>query len=41
MAYGPVVEALDPPELRLLVAEWIEATAWKYAKENIDERQDH
>ena len=33
LAYGPVVEALEPPELRLMVAEWIEAAAGKYANE--------
>ncbi len=33
LAYGPVVEALAPPELRLMVAEWIEAAAGKYANE--------
>lgn len=33
LAYGPAVEALEPPKLRLMVAEWIEATAQKYANE--------
>ena len=33
LAYGPVVEALEPPELRLMVAEWIEAATSKYANE--------
>jgi len=41
MAYGTVIEALDPPELRRTVAEWIEAIAWKYAKENIHERKNN
>lgn len=30
LAYGPAVEALEPPELRVLVAEWLEAAAGKY-----------
>lgn len=30
MAYGPAVEAMDPPELRVMVAEWLDATARKY-----------
>jgi len=30
LAYGPAVEVLEPPELRNMVAEWIEATAQKY-----------
>jgi predicted DNA-binding transcriptional regulator YafY len=30
LAYGPAVEVLDPPELREMVAEWLEATARKY-----------
>jgi predicted DNA-binding transcriptional regulator YafY len=33
LAYGPAVEALSPPELRFMVAEWIEITARKYANE--------
>jgi predicted DNA-binding transcriptional regulator YafY len=31
LAYGPAVEVLEPPELRVMVAEWITATASKYA----------
>jgi len=31
LAYGPAVEALEPPELRLMVADWIKSTASKYA----------
>ena len=30
LAYGPAVEVLGPPELRVMVAEWIEATGRKY-----------
>jgi predicted DNA-binding transcriptional regulator YafY len=30
LAYGPAVEVLEPPELRVMVAEWIGATASKY-----------
>jgi len=30
LAYGPAVEVLDPPELRLMVAEWLDVTARKY-----------
>jgi proteasome accessory factor B len=30
LAYGPAVEVLEPPELRIMVAEWIEAAAQKY-----------
>lgn len=30
LAYGPAVEVVEPPELRMMVAEWIEATARKY-----------
>jgi len=30
LAYGPAVEVLEPPELRAMIAEWIEATARKY-----------
>ena len=30
LAYGPSVEVLEPAELRLMVAEWIEATGRKY-----------
>ncbi|HLA06974.1 MAG TPA: YafY family protein [Anaerolineales bacterium] len=33
LAYGPAVEALEPPELRLMVAEWIGVTVQKYAHE--------
>ena len=31
LAYGPAVEVLEPPELRLMVADWVRATASKYA----------
>lgn len=30
LAYGPAVEVLAPPELRIMVAEWLDATARKY-----------
>ena len=30
LAYGPAVEVLEPPELRIMVAEWLETTANKY-----------
>ena len=30
LAYGPAVEVLEPPELRVMVAEWLEATGRKY-----------
>jgi predicted DNA-binding transcriptional regulator YafY len=30
LAYGPAVEALEPPALRQMVAEWIEITARQY-----------
>jgi predicted DNA-binding transcriptional regulator YafY len=30
LAYGPAVEVLEPPELRVMVAEWLEAIARKY-----------
>jgi predicted DNA-binding transcriptional regulator YafY len=30
LAYGPAVEVVDPPELRAMVTEWLEATARKY-----------
>lgn len=33
LAYGPAVEALEPPELRLLVAQWLEAARRKYEHE--------
>lgn len=33
LAYGPAVEALEPPGLRRMVAEWMEMTAKKYARE--------
>ena len=33
LAYGPVVEALEPPELRIMVAEWIAMAAQKYTTE--------
>ncbi|MBK7452325.1 MAG: YafY family transcriptional regulator [Anaerolineales bacterium] len=34
LAYGPVVEALEPLELRIMVAEWIALAAQKYTIEN-------
>jgi predicted DNA-binding transcriptional regulator YafY len=30
LAYGPAVEVLGPPELRVMVVEWLEATGKKY-----------
>ena len=30
LAYGPAVEVLEPPELRVMVAEWLDAAARKY-----------
>ncbi len=33
LAYGPSVEVLEPPELRALVTEWIEAMGRKYKDE--------
>ncbi len=33
LAYGPAVEVLEPPALRALVAEWIEAMGRKYKDE--------
>jgi len=33
LAYGPAVEVVEPPELRMMVAEWIEVTAQKYLAE--------
>ncbi len=30
LAYGPAVEVMEPPELRVMVKEWIEVTARKY-----------
>jgi len=30
LAYGPAVEVLEPPELRIMVMEWLEAAARKY-----------
>lgn len=30
LAYGPAVEVVEPPELRVMVTEWLEATARKY-----------
>lgn len=32
LAYGPAVEVMEPPELRIMVTEWIAATASKYNK---------
>jgi predicted DNA-binding transcriptional regulator YafY len=33
LAYGPAVEVLEPPELRVMVMEWIEAMRRKYKNE--------
>jgi len=33
LAYGPAVEVMEPPELRSLVREWLEAAAGKYKHE--------
>jgi predicted DNA-binding transcriptional regulator YafY len=33
LAYGPAVEALEPPELRVMVKDWLEATGKKYVEE--------
>lgn len=33
LAYGPIVEVLEPPELRQMVAEWTSALAEKYTGE--------
>lgn len=33
LAYGPAVEVLEPAELRVIVAEWLEATRRKYHHE--------
>lgn len=30
LSYGPAVEVVEPPELRVMVTQWIEATARKY-----------
>jgi predicted DNA-binding transcriptional regulator YafY len=30
LAYGPAVEVLEPPELRIIVAEWLDITMRKY-----------
>lgn len=30
LAYGPAVEVLEPPELRTMVADWLDATRMKY-----------
>jgi predicted DNA-binding transcriptional regulator YafY len=30
LAYGPAVEVLEPPELRRMVAEWLQVTTAKY-----------
>jgi predicted DNA-binding transcriptional regulator YafY len=32
LSYGPTVEVLEPPELRAMVAEWLNAMARKYTK---------
>jgi predicted DNA-binding transcriptional regulator YafY len=32
LAYGPAVEVLDPPELRRMVAEWLQVASAKYSK---------
>lgn len=33
LAYGPAVEVLEPPELRVIVAEWLDAVRRKYHHE--------
>ena len=33
LAYGPLTEALEPAELRIMVAQWITATSQKYLQE--------
>jgi predicted DNA-binding transcriptional regulator YafY len=33
LAYGPAAEVLEPPGLRVMVAEWVEATGRKYKDE--------
>jgi predicted DNA-binding transcriptional regulator YafY len=30
LAYGPAVEVLEPPHLRVMVTDWLEATIRKY-----------
>lgn len=37
LAYGPAVEALEPPELRRMVAEWLQVASAKYKKNEIKE----
>jgi predicted DNA-binding transcriptional regulator YafY len=32
LAYGPAVEVVSPPELRVMVADWLKATARKYER---------
>lgn len=32
LAYGPAVEVLEPPELRIMVVEWLAATTRKYER---------
>jgi proteasome accessory factor B len=32
LAYGPAVEVLEPPELRTMVADWLDTMARKYTK---------
>jgi predicted DNA-binding transcriptional regulator YafY len=38
LAYGPAVEVLEPPELRDMVMEWLDATAKKYAMTKISQQ---
>ena len=33
LAYGPAAEVLEPPDLRIMIAQWLDATAKKYARE--------
>jgi len=40
LAYGPAVEVLEPPALRVMVMEWIEATKTKYG-DTKHERENH
>ncbi|MBI5934277.1 MAG: YafY family transcriptional regulator [Chloroflexi bacterium] len=34
LAYGPAAEVIAPPELRLMIAEWLDATSQKYKRGN-------
>ena len=39
LAYGPAVEVIEPPELRIMVAQWIAATARKYTIDTHHDRR--